>query len=79
MSSICRFRYRRASKFTLPRHAVRLHSICRSIVVFHCVHRRLQQALPFHAGELMHNKLADVYTLNGQYDEALESYHFAIR
>lgn len=41
--------------------------------------RRLLKAVPHHTRDALHTKLAEVYTANRQYDEALESFHFAIR
>ena len=35
--------------------------------------------MPHHTRDTLHTKLAEVYTLNQQFDEALESFHFAIR
>lgn len=40
---------------------------------------RLLKAVSHHTRDSLHTKLAEVYTLNKQYDEALESFHFAIR
>eukprot|EP00903_Cladosiphon_okamuranus_P008735 g8367.t1 len=38
----------------------------------------LLKAVPHHTRDTLHTKLAEVYTLNQQFDEALESFHFAI-
>ncbi|CAM9877479.1 unnamed protein product [Ascophyllum nodosum] len=38
----------------------------------------LRKAVPNHTRDTLHTKLAEVYTLNRQFDEALESFHFAI-
>lgn len=35
--------------------------------------------MPHHTQDSLHTKLAEVYTLNQQFDDALESFHFAIR
>ena len=40
---------------------------------------RLLKAVPHHTRDALHTKLAEVYTLNRQFDDALESFHFAIR
>lgn len=40
---------------------------------------RLLKAVAHHTRDTLHTKLAEVYTLNRQYDDALESFHFAIR
>lgn len=39
----------------------------------------LLKAVGHHTRDTLHTKLAEVYTLNKQYDDALESFHFAIR
>lgn len=39
----------------------------------------LQKVVAHHTRDTLHTKLAEVYTLNKQYDDALESFHFAIR
>lgn len=50
------------------------------IFVFRVLGRgRLLKAVPHHTRDALHTKLAEVYTLNRQFDEALESFHFAIR
>ncbi|CAM9332755.1 unnamed protein product [Pylaiella littoralis] len=38
----------------------------------------LLKAVPHHTRDTLHTKLAEVYTLNQQFDDALESFHFAI-
>lgn len=35
--------------------------------------------MPNNTRDTLHTKLAEVYTHKGQYDDALESFHFAIR
>eukprot|EP00904_Undaria_pinnatifida_P001371 jgi/Undpi1/11234/HiC_scaffold_30.g13532.m1 len=42
-----------------------------------CIHLLLK-AVPHHTRDALHTKLAEVYTLNRQFDDALESFHFAI-
>lgn len=45
----------------------------------HQIDLRLLKAVPHHTRDTLHTKLAEVYMLNGKLDDALESFHFAIR